>query len=181
MVNEVIESAKKYSQAAKHLLQKDETVHSFVAADDVGKFVSCLFQSLEHSMRYAALRAGLISVVGEGNNNIERCIESLDSLVSDRLEVPGKKVLSSSVSHYAVSQVKRDLIMKMASGHQFESTRKSLSKGRVDLESDKLSVVKDPDLWSEAVSEVADNIEQAVDILVQFRESDGNGSTFITY
>jgi hypothetical protein len=177
------EAAKGYAKAAERVLGADAKF-----LDDnrevIPVFVALLFQSIEISLKYLGVEAGLFSAQEARDKKLTKNghgVGEIAGLVNERLgankDFPVVTALTASLRGNDQSEIVR----KMLFGSEFEATRQSYQQrnlGYLQLKQGDFALVQGLKTWVSAVREVAENLPVAVGVVKQWKSSSGSSSSF---
>ena len=169
------EAAVAYAVAAEHMLGEDASFLENNAAV-VPVFVSMLFQSLEISIKYAGIEAGLFNAkeARYRQNRSGHGIRELSALAADRLGGDPFEPIVTAMTFSTRAERAAQFVREMICGESLEKTRESYASRRLgygEVREGDFALVHPIGEWVEAVKQTAVALPKTIDVLSQWRES----------
>lgn len=172
------EAALAYALAAEAIFGHDANFLN-VNPSVIPIFVSHLFQSLEISIKYAAIESGLFTIEearerqrGSGHGIKELALFAMERLRGDVSDLdPFVKAMTSSNSEELKSSV---FIGKMIYGVELEETRRCYSSRRLayaEVLDGGFQIISPETDWIESVKQTATNLKSTIDTLSRWKAS----------
>ena len=177
------EAALAYAKSAERILGEN-ACYLNENEEIIPIFVSFLFQSLEISLKHIGIKSNLFTEKESRDRELTNNghgIEKLASLSSSRLGANTNHALVTAMTYRSKESNAVDIISQMIGGEKFEPTRKSYNKrglGYSEVTAGDFQVISDLKAWVKSIKEVAENLQETVNIISQWKESSTSSEHF---